>query len=570
MAITVSLQQPSTKQVTAVTGGTTGPAGSAGASIEVQGPWATSTSYSYRDLVYHNGNSYVATSSHTSAAATEPGTGASWATKWTLALAAPINDAGTGSTTELWSIDKLEDELALKANASHTHAASDITSGMLDDANISESSVTQHEAAIDHDALTNYSADEHRTINDAGTANTDLWSANKLTSELTAKADANHTHAATDITSGPLAAANIPEAGVTQHVGALDHGSMTGLGDNDHTAHPTNIVDDSLFGSSPDSGGIPDQNFIEGDTDIKGLLGLRRSSTADAGKPAATELELFALYDGSVRAFGWADLNQYASHALLASTVQEYFDLNADVFIIDADIYIDDGADIRFYEETANGTYYIGLRAPSDLTALYEYVLPTKATQDAHNLHHVTDGSENGKLYWEESSGSAFPTTYLYHGRRFFRTDLGEWFTYYNGEDWGSPAVPAWVGDQVLVYGFGRNTSSTAGTVSLMAVGNAGVTTSDTGYRLPYNCFLTGGTIQNGNSVLSIGGSFAVKLNSSGAWSLSFSGGATRSSNTSNWVEADSGDILWAECTQSSGTITDPIGTVFARRRITA
>jgi len=43
----------------------------------------------------------------------------------------------------------------------HVHDAGDVTTGTFADARISESSVTQHEAAINHDALLNYVADEH-------------------------------------------------------------------------------------------------------------------------------------------------------------------------------------------------------------------------------------------------------------------------------------------------------------------------------------------------------------------------------------------------------------------------
>lgn len=46
-------------------------------------------------------------------------------------------------------------------------------------------------AAIDHNALQNYDVDEHRKINDAATGNTDLWSANKIDSELANKLDSN-------------------------------------------------------------------------------------------------------------------------------------------------------------------------------------------------------------------------------------------------------------------------------------------------------------------------------------------------------------------------------------------
>jgi hypothetical protein len=58
--------------------------------------------------------------------------------------------------------------------------------GKLADGWVSESSVTQHEAAIDHDALTNYDIAQHRQINDGGASTTELWSASKIDSELSA------------------------------------------------------------------------------------------------------------------------------------------------------------------------------------------------------------------------------------------------------------------------------------------------------------------------------------------------------------------------------------------------
>ncbi len=44
---------------------------------------------------------------------------------------------------------------------SHNHAASEITSGTLDNGRVSSGNVTQHEGDIDHDNLTNFVADEH-------------------------------------------------------------------------------------------------------------------------------------------------------------------------------------------------------------------------------------------------------------------------------------------------------------------------------------------------------------------------------------------------------------------------
>ena len=49
------------------------------------------------------------------------------------------------------------------AEGDHTHPAGDIVSGTFADARISESSVTQHVGAIDHDALLNFVANEHAT-----------------------------------------------------------------------------------------------------------------------------------------------------------------------------------------------------------------------------------------------------------------------------------------------------------------------------------------------------------------------------------------------------------------------
>lgn len=62
----------------------------------------------------------------------------------------PLHD-GTGNRAISWT--NLQTEIAI--------GAGQITSGEFADARISESSVTQHESAIDHDALTNFVANEH-------------------------------------------------------------------------------------------------------------------------------------------------------------------------------------------------------------------------------------------------------------------------------------------------------------------------------------------------------------------------------------------------------------------------
>ena len=82
--------------------------------------------------------------------------------------------------------------------------------GTVTNAMVPESAVTQHEGAIDHDALTNYVAGQHRVINDSGTSATELWSASKINTQLGGKADTSHTHSASDITSGVLTDARLP------------------------------------------------------------------------------------------------------------------------------------------------------------------------------------------------------------------------------------------------------------------------------------------------------------------------------------------------------------------------
>ena len=65
--------------------------------------------------------------------------------------------------------------------------ASDVVSGVFADARISQSSVSQHQTAIDHDQLTNYVASEHVPKDDLQTSVNNLWSADKIQTELNGK-----------------------------------------------------------------------------------------------------------------------------------------------------------------------------------------------------------------------------------------------------------------------------------------------------------------------------------------------------------------------------------------------
>jgi len=128
-----------------------------------------------------------------------------------------INDTGT-STIELWSSNKINNELGSKADTSHTHDDRYYTESEID-TQMSGKSDTGHTHTesditdLDHYTTTDFNTDfgnqdlanlgtknhsdlnddepaKHRLINDSGTGTTDLWSANKISSELSTKADA--------------------------------------------------------------------------------------------------------------------------------------------------------------------------------------------------------------------------------------------------------------------------------------------------------------------------------------------------------------------------------------------
>ena len=108
---------------------------------------------------------------------------------------------GTVSNAELQSLDgvtgNIQTQLNSKSAVGHTHVAADVTD-------------FQSAVSGNGDVLANvaHAADaaKHRTINDAGTGNTDLWSASKISNQLANKTDVGHTHSAADVTNFATAA----------------------------------------------------------------------------------------------------------------------------------------------------------------------------------------------------------------------------------------------------------------------------------------------------------------------------------------------------------------------------
>lgn len=173
----------------------------------------------------------------------------------------------------------------------HEHAAGDVVSGSFADSRISVSSVTQHNSSLDHGLLDGLSDDDHSQYHNDARALT--WLGTRSTTDLSegsnlyytnARADARiaaavledlsdvvayssltddevlqyntaaggwrhrtlseagisavgHEHTADDVTSGSFDDARISESSVTQHNAALDHGLLSGRGDDDHSQY---------------------------------------------------------------------------------------------------------------------------------------------------------------------------------------------------------------------------------------------------------------------------------------------------------------------------------------------
>jgi hypothetical protein len=76
-----------------------------------------------------------------------------------------------------------------------------------------------------------------------------------------------HTHSASEVTTGVFADARISETSVTQHEGAIDHGSIAGLADDDHTMY-IRADGTRAFSGDVDFGG----NFVDNAPFIRGYI----------------------------------------------------------------------------------------------------------------------------------------------------------------------------------------------------------------------------------------------------------------------------------------------------------
>lgn len=169
--------------------------------------------------------------------------------------------------------------------------------------------------------------------------------------------------------------------------------------------------------------------------------------------------------------------------------------------------------------------------------------------------------------------GTAFPAVGTKpYGYRVFRTDLGEWFTLMDATAWGGTGN-AWVGDKVVTVGGGRNASSNVSPMQLNGFADTSFLRSDMGYYMQHDYLVTG--VVMSMDTARAGNDFTFKLHRGATEILAL---ATTTEYhvemgeaASNWIEFDSGDVLWAEVIiDGPDAIEDPLFRVHLQRVIAA
>ena len=230
-----------------------------------------------------------------------------------------INDAGS-STTDLWSADKV-----ITYSSAQTHDASSVTSGTFADARISESSVTQHEAAIDHDALSGFVDKEHI--------------------DWTADAGADN-----------INDANVLASSITQHEASVSHDALADFVADEHIAHSAVV----LTAGTGLSGG--------GDTTVSRSFDFDASLLTPIATPVAADV--IPLYDDGVgqRSVTFANLEANLDHDNLTN--------------YDSNEHVDHSAVTLTAGEGLSGGGTIGANRTFDvdITSLTEDLTPDETT----------------------------------------------------------------------------------------------------------------------------------------------------------------------------------------------
>lgn len=152
-------------------------------------------------------------------------------------------------------------------------------------------------------------------------------------------------------------------------------------------------------------------------------------------------------------------------------------------------------------------------------------------------------------------SGTSFPTTGLFNGRKFFRTDLGAEFTYF--ENLGNK----WLGE-LESDGAGRN--GTQSNNAYLRRYNGMVMNGTLGIEIPYDITIVGFTWRHNTS--SATGNYAITRNGTVVSTVA-NGGANAGSNTGLNVDFDANANLAFRWQDASASVTSPQVRVLFRRR---
>lgn len=104
-------------------------------------------------------------------------------------------DTKSGVDLQFRNLNAGSSKVSLTLDAGNKEIDVDVNEGNITHDNLSGAGANTHAQIDTHIA----DADKHREINDSGTAATDLWSADKINTELAGKTDTDHSHTESDI-----------------------------------------------------------------------------------------------------------------------------------------------------------------------------------------------------------------------------------------------------------------------------------------------------------------------------------------------------------------------------------
>jgi len=165
-----------------------------------------------------------------------------------------LTTSGGGQLLHTDDQDRLKVVMSVVAEA-HTLSGVDHI-GQLADSQVTDSNVTQYESVINHNNLFNYVLNEHRLLNDSLETNINLWSAQKITSEISTA-------------TGTLTS---------------DHGNLTGLVDDDHTQYHNDTRGDIRYYTKTqlNTGQLDNRYYTETEVDtISGSLQININNKPD-------------------------------------------------------------------------------------------------------------------------------------------------------------------------------------------------------------------------------------------------------------------------------------------------